>query len=129
MPITESRYLIPSHHFGFRAEHSTIDQVHRITHKIHTAFEKKQVCSAVFLDVSQAFDRAWHQGVALTHRTATSWSLILMSAPFELNMKMHSLNLSQLKPVYPKVAYLDRFYTFYTRVMCLLVKTLQCNFC
>lgn len=63
LPILEKRRLIPQHQFGFRQNHSTIDQVHRITHIIEEALENKKVCSAIFLDVSQAFDKVWHEGL------------------------------------------------------------------
>lgn len=55
--------IIPNHQFGFRKSHATIDQIHRITDIIEKAFEHKEVCSAVFLDVSQAFDKVWHKGL------------------------------------------------------------------
>ncbi|CAB0005147.1 unnamed protein product [Nesidiocoris tenuis] len=61
--VVAERKLIPAHQFGFRHKHSTIDQVHRITYIIEQALENKKVCSAVFLDVSQAFDRVWHKGL------------------------------------------------------------------
>ena len=54
---------IPSHQFGFRKAHSTVQQCHRITDIINRALEDKKYCSAVFLDVSQAFDKVWHQGL------------------------------------------------------------------
>ena len=62
-PIIERNNLIRSHQFGFRHHHSTIDQVYRITNVIESALEKRQVCSAVFLDISQAFDKVWHLGL------------------------------------------------------------------
>lgn len=62
-PIIEERKLIPDHQFGFRERHSTIEQVHRISSIIENALENKKVCSAVFLDVAQAFDKVWHQGL------------------------------------------------------------------
>lgn len=62
-PIIREQNLIPSHQFGFRNKHSTIDQVHRITNTIEKALEEKKVCSAVFLDVAQAFDKVWHDGL------------------------------------------------------------------
>jgi len=37
--------------------------VHRITNIIEKALEEKQVCSTVFLDVAQAFDKFWHEGL------------------------------------------------------------------
>lgn len=61
--IIEKKKLIPNHQFGFRSEHSTIDQVHRITNIIEKTLEEKKVCSAVFLDVAQAFDKVWHEGL------------------------------------------------------------------
>jgi hypothetical protein len=54
---------VPTHQFGFRNNHSTIDKVHRITDVIEKTFESKRVCSTVFLDVVQAFDRVWHNGL------------------------------------------------------------------
>ena len=61
--IIERRNLIPSHQFGFRDKHSTIDQVHRITNIIEKSLEEKQTCSTIFLDVAQAFDKVWHEGL------------------------------------------------------------------
>jgi hypothetical protein len=57
---TNHQEWIPSHQFGFRKAHSTIQQCHRITDIINKAFEEHKSCSAVFLDVSQAFDKDWH---------------------------------------------------------------------
>lgn len=54
---------IPDFQFGFRNKHSTIDQIHRVTNMIEKAFEEKKYCPAIFLDVSQAFDRVWHEGL------------------------------------------------------------------
>jgi hypothetical protein len=61
--IIEEQNLIPDHQFGFRTQHSTIDQVHRITSVIEKSLEDKNVCSTVFLDVAQAFDKVWHKGL------------------------------------------------------------------
>ena len=55
--------LIPEHQFGFREGHSTTEQIHRVVAAIRKCFEDKHYCSAVFLDVSQAFDRVWHDGL------------------------------------------------------------------
>ena len=62
-PINERKNLIPNHQFGFRSKLSTIDQVHRITNIAENALEEKKVCSAVFLDVVQAFDKVWQEGL------------------------------------------------------------------
>ncbi len=61
--IIHEKNLIPEHQFGFRDKHATIDQVHRVTNVIELAFEDKKYCPAVFLDVAQAFDRVWHEGL------------------------------------------------------------------
>jgi hypothetical protein len=62
-PITEEKHLVPTHQFGFRKNHSTIDQVYRITDITEKELENKGVCYAVFLDIAQAFHRVWHRGL------------------------------------------------------------------
>ncbi|CAG9133710.1 unnamed protein product [Plutella xylostella] len=54
---------IPEHQFGFRRNHATIEQVHRVCEHIRNALENKKYCSGVFLDVQQAFDKVWHSGL------------------------------------------------------------------
>lgn len=55
--------LIPDHQFGFRQKHSTIQQCHRVVNKIRESLENKKMCSSVFLDIEQAFDKVWHPGL------------------------------------------------------------------
>lgn len=62
-PVIEENELIPNHQFGFRKQHSTIEQVHRVVNVIEKNLEERKVCTAAFLDVSQAFDRVWHVGL------------------------------------------------------------------
>lgn len=62
-PIIDEKQLIPAHQFGFRDKHSTIEQVHRIVNIIEKTLEEGKVCSTVYLDVAQAFDRVWHEGL------------------------------------------------------------------
>jgi hypothetical protein len=62
-PILDEKQIIPTHQSGFRNNHSTIDQVHRLTTLTEKALEEKQVCSSIFLDVAQAFDKFWHEGL------------------------------------------------------------------
>lgn len=68
-PIIERKNLIPNHQFGFREKHSTIEQVHRITNVIEKALEEKKFCAAIFLDVAQAFDKVWHEGLLYKLKT------------------------------------------------------------
>ena len=63
LPPIESQNLIPAHQFGFRRKHGTIEQVHRVANEIRKTFEEKKFCSALFLDVAQAFDKVWHEGL------------------------------------------------------------------
>ncbi len=63
LEITNEMKIIPDHQFGFRGKHAAIEQIHRVTNTIRTAFENKEYCPAVFLDVSEAFDRVWVQGL------------------------------------------------------------------
>jgi hypothetical protein len=62
-PFVNNSKIIPSTQFGFLNRHSTIHQINRITEPIASALEKKQHCFAAFLDVAQAFDRVWHDGL------------------------------------------------------------------
>jgi hypothetical protein len=62
-PIIENRQLIPDYQFGFRQKHATIGQIHRIVQKVGQDLEEKRYCSAAFLDITQAFDKVWHDGL------------------------------------------------------------------
>jgi len=53
IPYFRRHNSIPSHKFGFREKHGTIEQVNRITSEIRSAFENREYGTAVFLDVSQ----------------------------------------------------------------------------
>jgi hypothetical protein len=49
--------IIPHHQFGFRHDHSTTQQCHRVVHQIKETLEGKKMCASVFLDIHQAFDK------------------------------------------------------------------------
>ena len=63
IPIINERNLIPDHQFGFRVQHSTIEQVHRVYNQLRGAIENKELCATAFLDITQAFDKVWHEGL------------------------------------------------------------------
>jgi hypothetical protein len=63
LPILEDNKVIPNHQFGFRQKHSTVEQVNRVFEKIRKTLEEKEYCSSAFLDIQQAFDRVWHDGL------------------------------------------------------------------
>ncbi|CAA9995012.1 unnamed protein product, partial [Nesidiocoris tenuis] len=56
-------HLIPDYQFGFRSTHSCPQQLHRVIDEILQTYENKEVCSALFIDTEQAFDRVWHEGL------------------------------------------------------------------
>ena len=85
MPILDQKNAIPDHQFGFRAKHGTPEQVHRIVRKILDGFESKQYCSAVFLDIKQAFDKVWHNGLLFKIKR-------LLPAPLYVLLKSYLTN-------------------------------------
>ena len=58
-----SNNLISANQSGFRPGDSTINQLLSITHDIFVSFEKQSETRAVFLDISKAFDKVWHEGL------------------------------------------------------------------
>ena len=54
---------IPNFQFGFRTNHSTVEQIHRVVTNIERALEERKYCAAIFIDVAQAFDKVWHDGL------------------------------------------------------------------
>jgi hypothetical protein len=50
IPVIESN--TPKNQFGFRKNHSSIHQVHRLVDKISYSLEKKLLCTAAFLDMA-----------------------------------------------------------------------------
>ena len=61
--MLEEWKIIADYQFGFRKRHSTVEQVHRTVPEISQDLEKKKHCSAVFLNIQQAFDKVWHIGL------------------------------------------------------------------
>jgi hypothetical protein len=55
--IIADKHRVPTHQFGFRKKSLDKNQVYRVTDIIEKTPENKGVCSAVFLDLAQAFDR------------------------------------------------------------------------
>ena len=54
--------LIPPKQFGFRPGDSCINQLLSITHNTFTSFDNGLEVRGVFLDISKAFDKVWHDG-------------------------------------------------------------------
>jgi hypothetical protein len=89
-PIIEESKLIPSHEFGFRKKHRTIEQAHQLVNKIHNDLESKCYCSAAFINISHAFDKVWHTGLlyklkhAFPHPAYTILKSYLTERPFQV---------------------------------------------
>ena len=55
--------LLSKKQSGFRPGDSTIYQLLSITSTIYESFEKYDETRAIFLDISTAFDKVWHEGI------------------------------------------------------------------
>ena len=59
----DSNRLISTRQSGFRPGDSCIYQLISITSDIYKNFENHDETRAVFLDISKAFDKVWHEGL------------------------------------------------------------------
>ena len=55
--------LISSNQSGFKPSDSCINQLLSITHEIYKSFDDGYEVRGVFLDISKAFDKVWHNGL------------------------------------------------------------------
>ena len=55
--------LISSNQSGFKPGDSCINQLLSITHEIYESFDVGLEVRSVFLDISKAFDKVWHDGI------------------------------------------------------------------
>ena len=55
--------LISSNQSGFKPGDSCINQLLSITHEIYKSFDDGYEVRGVFLDISKAFDKVWHNGL------------------------------------------------------------------
>ena len=55
--------LISTNQFGFKPGDSCINQLLSKTHEIYKSFDDRFEMRGVFLDISKAFDKVWHQGI------------------------------------------------------------------
>ena len=77
----ENLIIISDYQFGFHHKHGTPEQCHRIIKVISDSFDRKMFCSGVFLNVKQAFDRVWHEGLLykLKHNLPAPYYSVLKS--------------------------------------------------
>ena len=55
--------IISSNRSGFKPGDSCINQLLSITHEIYKSFDDGYEVRGVFLDISKAFDKVWHNGL------------------------------------------------------------------
>ena len=82
--------LITKNQSGFRPGDSTTNQLLYIVDEIHKAFEdpKSLEVRAVFLDISKAFDKVWHDGLILKlEQNGISGSLLKLFRNYLHNRK------------------------------------------
>lgn len=121
LPILEDINIIPDHQFGFRRNHGTPEQCHRIVKFIRESLEKKLYCSSVFVDVKQAFDRVWHYGLLfkLKHLLPTPYYLLLKtylsSRSFYVSVNFNESDIGSINSGVPQGSVLGPvLYTVYT---------------
>jgi len=73
---------IPKWQFGFRKSHGTPEQLHRVVNFALEAMESKMYTVAVFMDIQQAFDRVWHDGLLSKLKILLTPQLFLLIQSF-----------------------------------------------
>ena len=80
--------LILKNQSGFIPGDSTINQLLAITTEIFNGFENVDETRAVFLDISKAFDKVWHEGLIFKLRqNGIDNNLLLLITSFLSNRK------------------------------------------
>ena len=120
-PILDEKQIIPTYQFRFRNKHSTIDQVHRITTLIEKTLEEKKVCFSIFMDVAQAFDKVWHEGLfhEIEQLLPAEYRQLLKSYLsdwyFRVKQEDEYSELKQIKDGVPQGVYYARSCNYYTK--------------
>lgn len=68
--LKESKHLLIDEQFGFREQHSTVQQLVRVTEHIAHQINLKESTGMFLLDIEKAFDTVWHAG--LLHKLYTN---------------------------------------------------------
>jgi hypothetical protein len=120
LKMVENNGFIAHHQFSFRERHSTIEQTRQIIQRINEALENKRYCSAVFLDISQAFDKVWHTGLLYKLRLflPLTYFLILKfylhRRYFLVKFESEYIELSPIKAGVPRAVSWGQLYLLYT---------------
>ena len=90
----EKENLLNPNQAGFRPGDSTINQLLSITHSVFEAFDCNPTLEvrSVYLDISKAFDRVWHEGLIYKlKRCGVSGNLLLLLQSFLSNRKQRTV--------------------------------------
>ena len=82
--------LITKNQSGFRPGDSTTNQLTFLVNEIHEAFENPKMLEvrAVFLDISKAFDKVWHEGLIFKlKQNGVCGNLLLLFQSYLFNRK------------------------------------------
>ena len=89
--LTANELLNPNQS-GFRPNESTINQLLTTVHTIFTAFDCNPDVRSVYLDISKAFDRVWHEGFLYKlRRCGVSGNLLSLIKDFLANRKQRTV--------------------------------------
>ena len=80
--------LISENQSGLKPGDSCINQLLAITHEIFSSFDDNYEVRGVFLDISKAFDKVWHEGIIhKLKRNGISGNLLSLLTDFLRNRK------------------------------------------
>ena len=83
LPFFTENNLISPNQSGFRPGDSCVNQLLAITHDIYKSFDEGLEVRGVFLDISKAFDKVWHEGLLLKlNRNGISGNLLNLLRDF-----------------------------------------------
>ena len=83
-----SNNLISPNQSGFKPGDSCINQLLSITHEIYKSFDDGLEVRGVFLDISKAFDKVWHEGLIFKlKQNGVSGDLLHILSDFLSNSK------------------------------------------
>jgi hypothetical protein len=66
LEFAEENHILRDQQFGFRAKHSTTQQIMRIVETVSLRFNEDKSTAMTLLDIEKAFDSVWHE--ALLHK-------------------------------------------------------------
>ena len=83
-----TNHLISTNQSGFKPKDSCINQLLSITLGIYAAFDEGYEVWGVFLDISKAFDKVWHEGLIFkSKQNGISGKLLRLIKDFLSNRK------------------------------------------